>query len=491
MITDLRLSLIAFVMLVIAAIVIRTILRLTAPLFDQVQQRLGALSTQVQENLAGVQVVKAFAREPHAIAGYKERNTAYMEQNIRVGYLTVTVMPLLTIVTNLGMVAVIWWGGFDTIGGRLSVGQLVAFVNYLMIGMAPLMLLSNMLTMISRANVSAARVIEVLDTEPAIRVPATPHQPKKTEGHVIFDEVSFAYGNDSMMLGATAAEPQVAPNGRAAETTAPHANGAPARPLETNGHLSPGREPAANGEGFPGNGREAVLDGISFEAAAGQRIAILGATGAGKSTLVHLIPRFYDVTGGSIRIDGEDVRNWDLHALRSRIGVVLQQNTLFSGTVYENIAYGRPNATLDEVEEAAHIAQAHEFIATLPDGYESVVEARGANFSGGQKQRIAIARALLMQPAILILDDCTSAVDMDTEFKILEALDTVMKRCTTFLVAQRINSVVDADQILILEAGQIVARGNHRALIASSPIYQEIYNSQLDVEEMTGLLAEK
>ncbi|MEX1018981.1 MAG: ATP-binding cassette domain-containing protein, partial [Litorilinea sp.] len=178
-----------------------------------------------------------------------------------------------------------------------------------------------------------------------------------------------------------------------------------------------------------------------------------------------------------------------LHTLRARVGVVLQQSTLFSGTVRENIAYGRPQATLEEIEAAAHLAQAHEFIDGLPDRYDSVVEARGANFSGGQKQRIAIARALLMQPSILILDDCTSAVDIDTEFKILEALDTVMKSCTTFLVAQRINSVVNADQILILDAGKIVARGNHQELLAHSPVYQEIYNSQLDVEEMTGLLA--
>jgi len=222
-----------------------------------------------------------------------------------------------------------------------------------------------------------------------------------------------------------------------------------------------------------------VLRGVSFAAQPGQWIALLGATGSGKSTLVHLLPRFYDVTGGSIRIDGVDLRQWAPDVLRRNIGVVLQETTLFSGTVRENIAYGRPEASLEEVIKAAKAAQAHDFISAMAAQYESRVEERGANLSGGQKQRIAIARALLIDPAILIMDDSTSAVDFDTEVRLQQALETLMVGRTTFIVAQRINSVLKADQILVLDDGRIVAQGTHRELLATSPLYQEIYASQI------------
>jgi ATP-binding cassette subfamily B protein len=222
-----------------------------------------------------------------------------------------------------------------------------------------------------------------------------------------------------------------------------------------------------------------VLDGVSFEVQPGQQIALLGATGSGKTTLVNLIPRFYDVSGGRLMVDGVDVRNWTPDMLRLRVGMVLQQTTLFSGTIRENISYGRPKATMEEVIAAATAAQAHNFIMGMPAGYDSIVEARGANLSGGQRQRVAIARALLIAPSILVLDDCTSAVDFETEIKIQQALETLMAHSTTFVIAQRINSVLKADQILVLDAGQIVARGSHQQLLQSSPIYQEIYYSQL------------
>jgi ATP-binding cassette subfamily B protein len=228
-----------------------------------------------------------------------------------------------------------------------------------------------------------------------------------------------------------------------------------------------------------GMGAEAVLDAVSFTVEPGQQVAILGATGSGKSTLINLIPRFYDVTGGAIRIDDVDVRAWEPAVLRRNIGMVLQETTLFSGTVRENIAYGHPDASLDEVIAAAKAAQAHDFISKLPDGYDSIVEAGGTNFSGGQKQRIAIARALLIDPAILVLDDSMSAVDFETEVRLQAALEELMHGRTSFIVAQRISSVLQADQILILDGGRIAARGTHQELLANSPIYQEIYYSQL------------
>jgi ATP-binding cassette, subfamily B, multidrug efflux pump len=439
--TDLQLAFIVLGFVALAGLMIWWFMGRAAPLFTVVQEKLALLNTLVQENLAGVQVVKAFVRERFATDRFADYNDEYMAQNIRVGRLLALVMPVLTLLTNAGTVAVIWMGGLDVIDNRLTSGELIAFVNYLMIGMAPLLLLSNMLMMVSRASASATRIEEVLQTEPRIRTVATPHQPQRLEGRVRFEGVSFRYSG---------------------------ANGA-------NGHLN-GDDPAAH----------EVLHQVSFQAEPGQRIALLGATGSGKSTLIHLIPRFYDTTSGSVQIDGVDVRRWSPRALRKRIGVVLQETILFSGTVCENIAYGRPDASLEEVIAAAKTAQAHDFIMAMPQGYESTVEARGANLSGGQKQRIAIARALLTQPGILILDDSTSAVDVETEAKIQEVLDQLMAGTTTFIVAQRISSVLNADQILVLDHGHIVAQGRHRELLASSPIYQEIYHSQLGAEQ-TGV----
>jgi len=423
--TDWQLSLVMLALLPLAAGVIWALLRLARPVFTLVQQKLAALNTVVQENLAGAQVIKAFVREKYEIGRFAGSNVDYMEQNIRVGRLMAIALPVLTILTNLGIVAITWRGGGDVIGGRLSIGELVAFNSYLMIGMTPLLLLGNILTMVSRAEASAERVLEVLETEPNIRSVTPAHPGMGMAGRVVFENVSFHYD---------------------------------------------------------GNSGEAVLDGVSLAVEPGQRVAVLGATGSGKSTLVHLIPRFYDVTGGRLLIDGVDVRDWALDSLRGRIGMVLQQTTLFSGTVRENIAYGRPDATLEEVVAAAKTAQVHEFIMTMPAEYESTVEARGANLSGGQKQRMAIARALLIHAAILILDDSMSAVDMETEVRIQDALETLMAGRTTFIVAQRISSVLSADLIIVLDNGHIAAQGTHRQLLSKSLIYQEIYHSQLGAE---------
>jgi ATP-binding cassette subfamily B multidrug efflux pump len=422
LLTDWRLSLVMLALLPIAGTLIWGIMTAVRPLFTIVQQKLGTLNTIVQENLAGMRVVKAFVREGFEKERFSDGNRDYMEQNIRVGRLMAVAMPVLTLLTNLGIVAIIWLGGKDVIGGRLSIGELIAFNNYLMIGMTPLLLLGNMLTMVSRAEASAERFFEVLDTAPFVYTGPSAHMGQMRTGRVVFQAASFHYDGD---------------------------------------------------------GGKEVLDHVAFAVEPGQRVALLGATGSGKSSLVHLIPRYYDVTRGRVHVDGVDVRDWALDRLRRRIGVVLQQTTLFSGTVRENIAYGRPDASLEEVMAAARAAQAHEFIMAMPDGYDSLVEARGANLSGGQKQRVAIARALLINPAILILDDSTSSVDVDTEYRIQQALEQLMDGRTTFIVAQRISSVLNADQIFVLDGGRITAQGTHRELLQTSPIYQEIYRSQL------------
>ena len=433
---DAPLALITLAVLPLAGLLISGLMWLARPMFAIVQEKLSALNTTVQENLAGVQVVKAFVRERFEIGRFKISNDDYMTENIKVGKLMAIALPLLTLLTNLGIVAVVWFGGREVIGNRLTLGELVAFNNYLMIGMAPLMLLGNILTMISRADASAERYLEVLDTQPTVEVIAAPHKSSQLQGEVTFEDVVFHYQGS---------------------------NHDPGEALSIDIH----------------RGGRNVLRGITFKASSGQRVAILGATGSGKSTLVSLIPRFYDVDSGQIQIDGINVRDWEPESLRKKIGVVLQQTTLFSGTIRENIAYGQPSVIIDKVIAAAQAAQAHDFIMAMPDGYDSFVEERGANLSGGQKQRIAIARALLISPRILILDDSTSAVDMETEAKIHTALDEQLADCTTFMIAQRISSVLTANQIIVLDHGQIAAQGTHHELLTSSPIYQEIYQSQM------------
>lgn len=503
-ITDLQLSLVIFVLLALAGVLLRTLVVTTQPLFSRVQQKLAALNTQVQENLAGIRVVKAYVRERYAIDRFIRASNDYVDENVRVGRLMALAMPALGLLTNIGIVAILWWGGMDVLGGRLSVGQLIAFNNYLMIGMAPLLLLSNMMMMVSRAEASAERVFEILDTTPRIQPAAQPYRPQgRVQGRVVFDNVSYGY-EPLLSMPAVPTKPLViraggqrngkgngSGNGKTHGASNGASNGASIDNPVTIAQAGQTNGLAAHEHHLPlsmGNGAaEAVLRGVSFTAEPGQWIALLGATGSGKSTLVHLLPRFYDVSGGSICVDDVDLRQWAPDALRRNIGMVLQETTLFSGTVRENIAYGRPEATLDEVMAAAKAAQAHDFIMAMPEGYESRVEERGANLSGGQKQRIAIARALLIDPAILIMDDSTSAVDFETEVKLQQAVETLMAGRTTFIVAQRINSVLKADQILVLEGGRIVAQGTHRELLATSPLYQEIYQSQMgETDKLTA-----
>jgi ATP-binding cassette subfamily B multidrug efflux pump len=399
-----------------------------APMFSLVQAKLDDLNTVMQENLAGVRVVKAFVRADHEIQRFKTTNNALMDQTVRAARIVVLAMPLMMLTVNLGVVGALWFGGLQVTVGSMQVGQIIAFVNYLMRTLMSLMMSSMLVMMTARAQASADRIQQVLENEPKIQNKPDAVSAFAPLGRVAFENVTFSYDND-------------------------------------------GHDPVL------GNGK--LSQGISFVAEPGQTVAILGATGSGKSSLIYLIPRFYDVTEGRVTIDGVDVRDVDKDVLRRNIGVALQESVLFSGTIRDNIRYGRPDATDEEVIAAAQAAQAHEFITEFPDGYDTEVGQRGVNLSGGQKQRIAIARALLTQPTVLILDDSTSSVDVETEIKIQDALEHVMKDRTSFVIAQRISTVLNADKILVLDDGQIAAEGTHSELLASSLIYREIYESQL------------
>ncbi len=409
------------------------------PMFSRVQKKLSALNTILQENLAGVQVVKAFAREPFEAERFGKSNWELLEEFLKVGRLMAFLFPTLFLVFNLSTLAVYWYGGFQVIGGNLTVGQLVAFNTYLMMVMMPVGVLGMIATMISRAAASAERVFEILDAQSEVADAPDAQPLLPLEGRVAFEDVRFRY----FACGER-------------------------------------RRTAGSGED------EWVLDGVSFVAEPGQTMALLGATGSGKSTVINLIPRFYDVSEGRITVDGHDVRDVTIDSLRSQIGIVLQEATLFTGTIRDNIAFGKPEATVEKIVAAAKAAEAHEFIMGFPDGYDTEVGERGVTLSGGQKQRIAIARALLLDPRILILDDSTSSVDFSTEERIQQALDELMKGRTSFVIAQRISTVLNADQILVLDRGRIVARGTHEELMESSPIYAEIYYSQLHGEKELG-----
>jgi ATP-binding cassette subfamily B protein len=391
------------------------------PMFMKVQTKLDKLNSVLQENLSGVRVVKAFVRQKHESERFEVANVDLMNQGISVNRFMMFLMPALFVMINLGVLAVLYFGGLQVIQGTFTVGEILAFSNYLLSSMFPLIFLAIMASQISAAVASGNRIYEVLDSEPMVQNKPDAKPLSDVTGRVAFEGVSFSYMK----------------------------------------------------------GGEPVLNNISFSADPGQVVALLGATGSGKSTLINLIPRFYDANSGSVTVDGTDVREVTIESLRAHIGIALQEPVLFSGSIRDNIRYGKPGATDDEVIEAAKAAQAHDFITSLPKGYDTEVGERGVGLSGGQKQRVSIARAILVKPKILILDDSTSSVDVETEALIQEALETVMKGRTSFIIAQRISSVLKADKILVLDRGKIVAEGHHKELMETSPIYREIFDSQL------------
>jgi len=421
-VTSPQLAFLPLVLMPIELVAVMWVINRATPMYTKVQDRLDSLNEVMQENLAGVRVVKAFVRARHEESRFKSANENLTDQSVKAAR-AVAVMPSFMMMTmNMGIVSVLWFGGIHVTQGTMHIGQIIAFVNYLMTTLFSLMMVSTMVIQLARAEASAKRIQEVIDKEPEVQDKTGARLDLPQQGRVAFENVAFSYDGD---------------------------------------------------------GCDPVLKGVSFCAEPGQTVALLGTTGAGKSSLVHLIPRFYDATSGRVTVDGVDVRDLDQKSLRRKVGVALQETVLFSGTIRDNIRYGRPEAGEEEVVVAAKAAQAHEFILGLPEGYDTQVGQRGVNLSGGQKQRIAIARALLIKPAILILDDSTSAVDVETEARIQEELDHLMQQSTTFVIAQRISTVLTADKILVLDDGQIVAEGTHRQLLASSPIYREIYDSQL------------
>jgi len=418
---NVALALVAFSVVPATLAVLLVFVRRLGPMFKEFQVRLAGMNTVLQENVAGARVVRAFVREEFETARFEVANTALLEQGLKVRNTVANAFPLLFSVGTIGVAVVTWVGATQILAGRLLVGELVAFTSYLFLLLQPLFVLGFGAQQIARAGASAERLWEILDAAEDVSERPGAHGLSRLSGAVTFEDVSLRY---------------------------------------------------------PGTSGQTLAD-VNLSVAPDTTVAIVGATGSGKTSLVNLIPRFYDATEGRILIDGHDVRDVTLASLRGQIGVVMQDSVLFSGTVRENIAYGRPMATDDEVHAAARAAQADEFVRALPDGYDTRVGERGVKLSGGQRQRIAIARALLIDPRVLIMDDSTSSVDSQTEAAIRAQLDRLMSGRTTFIVAQRLSTAKKADVVIVMDAGRIAATGTHTKLLEHSCLYAEIAASQL------------
>lgn len=409
--------------LLLAAIIL--ILKTAFPRFGEMQRRLDRLNSGIQESLTNVRVVKSFVREDHEIEKFSRLNRDLKESSLRALRIVITTMPVMMFAMNVTTLAVVWYGGNIIIAGKMPVGDLTAFTTYIVQILMSLMMLSMVFLQSSRASASMKRINEIFDTEIGLNDDNAKNKDKKvTEGRVEFKNVSFGYSGE---------------NGR----------------------------------------KDLVLEGISFMAEPGQTIGIIGSTGSGKTSLVQLIPRLYDVTGGEVLVDGVNVKEYSLKHLREGVGMVLQKNILFSGTIEENLRWGNEDAPMEDVIRFSESAQADPFVKTFKNGYDTEMGQGGVNVSGGQKQRLCIARALLKRPKILILDDSTSAVDTATEAKIRESLYHDLKDTTKIIIAQRISSVQEADQILVLEDGKIIGHGTHEELLKTCETYSEIYTTQI------------
>ena len=420
-----RLAAVILIVIPVLLAAIILILKTAFPRFGEMQRRLDRLNSGIQESLTNVRVVKSFVREAHEIEKFSRLNRDLKESSLRALRIVITTMPVMMFAMNVTTLAVVWYGGNIIIAGKMPVGDLTAFTTYIVQILMSLMMLSMVFLQSSRASASMKRINEIFDTEIGLNDDHAKNKDKKvTEGRVEFKNVSFGYSGE---------------NGR----------------------------------------KDLVLEGISFTAEPGQTIGIIGSTGSGKTSLVQLIPRLYDVTGGEVLVDGVNVKEYSLKHLREGVGMVLQKNILFSGTIEENLRWGNEDAPMEDVIRFSESAQADPFVKTFKNGYDTEMGQGGVNVSGGQKQRLCIARALLKRPKILILDDSTSAVDTATEAKIRESLYHDLKDTTKIIIAQRISSVQEADQILVLEDGKIIGHGTHEELLKTCEAYSEIYTTQI------------
>lgn len=414
-----KLSLILLVMLPIILVIVALILKFGFPMFKKMQKRIDDVNRVVQENLIGIRVVKAYVREDKEKDKFHNASNNLAAQGAKAAGLVVTVLPIMMLLMNVVIVYIYYRGAVDASKGLMDVGQISVLANYIIQVLMNIMMVAMLLLQLTRAKACGDRVVEILDTEIDIVNPENPFVPDEPKGEIEFKDVNFGYN-----------------------------------------------------EGLD------ILENISFKAKAGSIVGIIGSTGCGKTSLVNLIPRLYDTTKGSVLFDGIDVKDYDLESLRDLIGVVLQKNVLFTGTIKDNIRWGKADATDEEIINACKAAQAHNFIMEQPDGYDTELAQGGLNLSGGQKQRLCIARAIIKQPKVLILDDSTSAVDTATEAEIRKCFYSDLKDTTVFIIAQRITSVMDADQIIVLDDGKIDHIGNHNELMEVSEIYQEIYKTQ-------------
>ena len=414
-----KLSMILLVLFPVMIVIIAVILKFGFPMFQKMQKKIDNINRVVQENLIGIRVVKAYVREDREKDKFHEASDDLANQGSKASGLIITVMPIMMLLMNFVIIYIYYKGSIDASNKLMDVGQISVLANYIVQVLMNIMMVSMLMLQLTRAKACGDRVVEVLDTEIDIVNPENPFKPTEPKGEVEFKNVSFGY-NDGMD----------------------------------------------------------ILTDVSFKAKAGSVVGIIGSTGCGKSSLVNLIPRLYDVSGGEILVDGVNVKDYDIEALRELIGVVLQKNVLFTGTIKENIKWGKQDATDEEIISACKAAQAHDFIMSQPDGYDTELSQGGLNLSGGQKQRLCNARAIIKQPKILILDDSTSAVDTATEAKIRECFYKELKDTTVLIIAQRISSVAQADEIIVLDDGKIDSVGNHEELMQTSEIYQEIYKTQ-------------